>query len=186
MRPLLLVTGNPGKLVEARRLAGREIESIALDLPEIQSLDFDEVLAEKVRAAFAHPEAGGRPVIVEEAGLELAAMNRFPGPLVRWMLDAVGAEGISRAALALGDPCATAVSRIAWTDGKTTIVGRGDTKGTLVLPGRGANGFGFDPVFLPSGSERTFGELGGEEKDRFSHRGKAWRDLLARLDAGSR
>jgi non-canonical purine NTP pyrophosphatase (RdgB/HAM1 family) len=186
MRPLLLVTGNPGKLAEARRLAGRELESIDLDLPEIQSLDFEEVLAEKARAAFAHPEVAGRPVIVEEAGLELAAMNGFPGPLVRWMLDAVGAEGISRAATALGDPAATAVSRIAWTDGETTIVGRGETVGTLVLPGRGTNGFGFDPVFLPAGSERTFGELGGEEKDRFSHRGKAWRDLLARLDGASR
>ena len=102
------------------------------------------------------------------------------------MLDAVGAEGIARAALALGNGDATAVSRIAWTDGMRTVIGRGETAGSLVSPGRGGNGFGFDPVFLPEGSSRTFGELSGDEKDSFSHRGKAWRDLLARLDADSR
>jgi non-canonical purine NTP pyrophosphatase (RdgB/HAM1 family) len=181
-RPLLLlVTGNPGKLEEAKRLAGVELESIAIDLPEIQSLDFEEVLSEKASAAFA---AVGRPLIVEEAGLELAALNGFPGPLVRWMLDAVGARGIARTALALGDARARAVSLLAWTDGERMILGRGETAGTLVDPPRGAHGFGFDPVFVPEGSTRTFGELPGEEKDRFSHRGKAWRDLLPRLAAG--
>lgn len=177
--PLLLVTGNPGKLAEARRLAGRELEAIELDLPEIQSLDFLEVLEEKARSAFA---AVGRPLVVEEAGLELAALNGFPGPLVRWMLDAVGAEGIARVAHGAGDPEARARCFLCWTDGASSIVGRGETSGTLVLPGRGDGGFGFDPVFLPDGSDRTFAELDGDEKDRLSHRGKAWRDLLRRLD----
>jgi non-canonical purine NTP pyrophosphatase (RdgB/HAM1 family) len=179
-QPLLLVTGNPGKLAEARRLAGRELEAVALDLPEIQSLDFLEVLEEKARAAFA---AVGRPLVVEEAGLELAALNGFPGPLVRWMLDAVGAEGIARVAHDAGDAEARARCFLCWTDGSSSIVGRGESAGTLVLPGRGEGGFGFDPVFQPDGSERTFAELSGEEKDRLSHRGKAWRDLLRRLDA---
>lgn len=183
MPGLRLVTGNPGKLAEARRLAGRDLESVAIDLPEIQSLDYEEVLDQKLRAAFA---AVGSPVVVEEAGLGLAALNGFPGPLVRWMLDAVGAEGIARTALALGEPAATATSRIAWTDGATTIFGRGEVAGELVLPGRGAHGFGFDPVFRPAGSERTFGEMTGEEKDRFSHRGAAWRDLISRLDGAGR
>ena len=184
MRPpdrpaLLFVTGNPGKLAEARRLAGAAIESIAVDLPEIQSLDFEEVLHEKARSAWA---AVGRPLVVEEAGLELAAWNGFPGPLVRWMLDAVGAEGIARTAIALGDPRARAVAILAWTDGEKTILAHGAVSGTMTLPPRGDHGFGFDPVFLPDGSERTFGELEGADKDRFSHRGKAWRELLLRMD----
>ena len=177
--PLLFVTGNPGKLAEAERLAGRGLESIAIDLPEIQSLSFEEVLREKLAMAHAAVE---RPVVVEEAGLELAAMNGFPGPLVRWMLEAVGAAGISRAARALGEPRARAVSLLAWTDGERVMLGRGETDGTIVEP-RGDHGFGFDPVFLPDGSALTFGEMPGAEKDRFSHRGKAWRDLLAALAA---
>jgi non-canonical purine NTP pyrophosphatase (RdgB/HAM1 family) len=178
---LLFVTGNPGKLAEARRLAGREIQSVAVDLPEMQSLSFEEILREKLAIAHAGLE---RPVVVEEAGLELAALNGFPGPLVRWMLEAVGAEGIARTALALGEPRARAVSLLAWTDGTHVVLGRGETEGEIVAP-RGANGFGFDPVFLPDGSERTFGEMAAEEKDRFSHRGKAWRDLLAALAAAA-
>jgi non-canonical purine NTP pyrophosphatase (RdgB/HAM1 family) len=122
-------------------------------------------------------------VVVEEAGLELAALNGFPGPLVRWMLDAVGGEGIARAALALGDARARAVCRLAWGDGRRTVVGRGETAGELVLPARGRNGFGWDPVFRPDGETRTYGELEDAEKDALSHRGRAWRDLAAGLDA---
>ena len=153
---------------------------MAVDLPEIQSLDLDEVLAAKAEAAFARL---GRPLVVEETGLELAALHGFPGPLVRWMLEAVGAEGIARTALALGDPRARAVCRLAWTDGARTVVGGGETAGELVLPPRGSHGFGWDPVFVPAGERRTYGEMSDSEKDAVGHRGRAWRDLLARLDS---
>ena len=136
------------------------------------------MLRAKTEAAFGRV---GRPLVVEEAGLELAAWNGFPGPLVRWMLEAVGAEGIARAAIAAGDARARAVCALAWTDGHRTVVGRGATEGTLVLPGRGTNGFGWDPVFLPAGESRTYGELADADKDHLSHRGRAWRDLLPRL-----
>jgi XTP/dITP diphosphohydrolase len=57
-------------------------------------------------------------------------------------------------------------------------VTEGRTEGTLVLPGRGSHGFGWDPVFLPDGEARTFGEMTDLEKLAVSHRGKAWRALL--------
>jgi non-canonical purine NTP pyrophosphatase (RdgB/HAM1 family) len=152
---------------------------VAADLPEIQSLDLEEVLAAKAEAAYARV---GRALVVEETGLELAALDGFPGPLVRWMLQAVGAEGIARTAAALGDTRARAVCLLAWTDGARRVVGRGETEGTLVLPPRGTRGFGWDPVFCPTGESRTYGELSDAEKDALGHRGRAWRDLLARLD----
>ena len=123
--------------------------------------------------------------LVEETGLELAAMNGFPGPLVKWMLEAVGAAGIARTALASGEPRAKAVCLLLWTDGRHTVLARGETSGDLVLPPRGANGFGWDPVFQPAGDTRTYGELPDEEKDRIGHRGRAWRDLLGRLRAAA-
>lgn len=123
-----------------------------------------------------------RPVVVEETGLELAAMNGFPGPLVKWMLEAIGAEGIARTATALHDPRARAVCLLAWTDGERLLVGRGETSGELVLPSRGDNGFGWDPVFRPDGESRTYGEMSEAEKDEHGHRGRAWRDLLALLE----
>ena len=152
-----------------------------MELPEIQSLDMEAVLRAKARCAW---ESVRRPVIVEETGLELAAMNGFPGPLVKWMLEAVGAEGIARNALALGDARASAVCLLLWTDGERTLLARGDTEGDLVLPPRGGNGFGWDPVFRPAGGARTYGELPDEEKDRIGHRGRAWRELLTKLEGG--
>jgi XTP/dITP diphosphohydrolase len=97
------------------------------------------------------------------------------------MLEAVGAEGIARTALALGDARATARCLLLYRDGERSLQGEGATHGRLVLPPRGGEGFGWDPVFLPEGEARTYGELTAFEKDALSHRGRAWRHLLAEL-----
>ena len=89
----VLVTGNADKLAEARRLWPGELEHAAIDLPEIQSLDLAEVLQAKADEAWRRLQ---RPLVVEETGFELAALSGFPGPLVKWMLEAVGATGIAR------------------------------------------------------------------------------------------
>lgn len=176
--PFVLVTGNRGKIAEARLALGREIEAVEVDLPEIQGLDLLEILQQKAEVAW---EIVQRPLVVEEAGLELLALNGFPGPLVKWMLEAVGAEGVAKTAHALGDPRAVARCALLYRDAERRGVAEGSTCGTLVLPGRGEHGFGWDPVFLPDGETRTFAELVGQEKDAVSHRGKAWRDLTGKL-----
>ncbi len=174
----VLVTANPGKLAEARRIFAGDLDSVAIDLPEIQSLDLEEVVRAKAEEAWRRV---GRPLIVEETGLELAALNSFPGPLVKWMLAAVGAEGLANTALSLGDARVTARCLLLYRDQEDAVLAEGVCSGTLVLPPRGEGGFGWDPVFQPEGSARTFGELGGAEKDRLGHRGRAWRELLRRL-----
>lgn len=174
----VLVTGNRGKIAEARLALGTDLEAVEVDLPEIQSLDYLEVVRAKADEAWRRL---GRPLVVEEAGLDLAALNGFPGPLVKWMLQAVGAEGMARAAHALGDRRASARCFLLYKDGDREVIAEGRTEGTLVLPPRGSHGFGWDPVFLPDGSDLTFAELTGAEKGAVSHRGKAWRDLAAKL-----
>jgi len=180
MPPFVLVTGNPGKLAEARRLAGLDFESVAIDLPEVQSLSYEEIVREKAAEAW---RLLGAPLVVEEAGLGLSALGGFPGPLVRWMLEAAGPEAIARTGIALGDPRATATCLLLYKDADREILAEGVTHGILIAPGRGSNGFGFDPVFVPDRSGLTYGELKGPEKDATSHRGKAWRELLRRLGA---
>lgn len=170
----VLVTGNADKLAEARRLCGARLDAVDLDLPEIQSLDLQQVLTVKAEAALAEV---GRPVVVEDTGLELAALNGFPGVLVKWMLSALGADGIARTALRLGDPQATARCGLLYRSIDRTVMAEGVTRGRLVLPPRGVGGFGWDAVFLPDGAARTYGEMSGEDKDRISHRGNAWRNL---------
>jgi len=180
VKPFVLVTGNLGKIAEARLALGSDLETVLAHLPEIQSLDYLEVVRAKADEAWRQV---GRPLIVEEAGLDLAALNGFPGPLVKWMLKAVGAEGLARTAASLGDVRATARCFLFYKDGNQEVVAEGRTEGTLIVPGRGTHGFGWDPVFLPAGFPHTFAELTGNEKDAVSHRGKAWREMVRRLGA---
>ncbi|MCB1035780.1 MAG: non-canonical purine NTP pyrophosphatase [Acidobacteria bacterium] len=177
LRHAVLVSGNPGKAVEARRIVGAELETVALDLPEIQSLDLEEVLLAKAEEAWHRL---GRPLVVDETGLELSALGGFPGPLVKWMLKAIGAAGIAHTALALGDPGVTARCALMYFDGERSVVGRGTVEGTLVPP-RGDGGFGWDPIFLPQGETLTYAELSASRKDRIGHRGHAWRALVRKL-----
>lgn len=176
---ITLVTGNRGKLEEARRLVPLPLEAISLDLPEIQSLDLAEVLRAKAEAAWS---ALGRPIVVEDTALELAALNGFPGPLVRWMLESIGHEGIARVAQAFGDTRVVARCGIAHFDGARYLYAEGATRGVLVLPPRGSEGFGWDPVFRPEGESATYGELSPARKDEIGHRGRAWRALLELLE----
>lgn len=179
LSPFVLVTGNAGKIAEARLAVGPHLEAVAADLPEIQSLDYLEVLRAKADEAWRRV---GRPLVVEEAGLDLHALNGFPGPLVKWMLDAVGAEGIARTAIALGDPRAASRCFLLYKDGEHEIVAEGRTDGTLILPPRGTHGFGWDSTFVPDGSAQTFAELTGPGKTAVSHRGKAWRAMLETME----
>ena len=179
MTPFVFVTGNRDKVTEAERILGRRVESIDLDLPEIQGLDLVTILRAKGEEAWRRL---GRPLAVEETGLDLDALGGFPGPLVRWMLEAVGAARIARTAHGLGDAGARAHCAVLYRDAAGAVIGEGHERGTLVLPPRGTTGFGWDPIFQPAGQDRTYGELPGEVKDEIGHRGKAWRALLAALE----
>ncbi len=170
--PFTLVTGNRNKLLESERILGCRLACEPLDLPEIQSLDLEAVLRAKGEAAWQHLR---RPVVVEETGLALAALGGFPGPLVKWMLEAIGSAGIARTAHALADPGATAQCALLYVDGERTLTAIGETRGQLTEEPRGGGGFGWDPVFIPDGHSETFAELSVDVKDEIGHRGIAWR-----------
>jgi non-canonical purine NTP pyrophosphatase (RdgB/HAM1 family) len=172
------VTGNRAKLEEARRIVGSHLPAVEVELPEIQSLDLGTVLRAKADEAWRRL---ARPLVVEETALELAALGGFPGPLVRWMLAAVGAEGIASVGLALGDPRVVARCRLLYRDGEREVEAEGETAGNLTLPARGTGGFGWDAVFVPEGETATYAELPARVKDAIGHRGRSWRALLAAL-----
>jgi non-canonical purine NTP pyrophosphatase (RdgB/HAM1 family) len=174
----LLVTGNPGKAREVVRILGIEIAHAPLDLPEIQELDVGAILHDKAERALLHFH---RPIIVDETSLELAALGGFPGPLVKWLLRAVGADGIARLTEQLGVTRAVARCAVLYRDDQSTFLGEGATEGRIVRP-RGGAGFGWDPVFLPDGETQTYAELDDRRKDEIGHRGKALQALLERMD----
>lgn len=177
---LVFVTSNPNKLREAEAVLGRPLESCDLDLPEIQSLDLVEVVRDKAATAARRL---GRPVLVEDTGLELAGLGGFPGPLVRWVLASVGAEGIARMAHAFGDPGATARCLLCATDGEAEVFGEGVVAGRIADRPRGRGGFGWDSVFVPERpGNRTYGEMDEDEKNAVSHRRRAFEALRAALE----
>jgi non-canonical purine NTP pyrophosphatase (RdgB/HAM1 family) len=177
---LVFVTSNLGKLREAEAVLGRPLDHSDLDLPELQTLDLKEIVRGKAKAAW---ERLGRPVLVEDTGLELAGLGGFPGPLVRWLLTSVGPEGIARIASCFEDRRVTARCLVCATDGSVEVFGEGVVKGTIADGPRGAGGFGWDGVFVPSdGGGLSYGEMSEDEKNRISHRHKAFialRDALA-------
>jgi XTP/dITP diphosphohydrolase len=191
---------NRKKLAELRRVlqaAGISgLELLSLDdvdpFPEAPETGatFEENALTKARAAFA---ATGIAAVADDSGLAVDALNGMPGVLsARWS-GVTGASGEDRdranTALLLAQLAdvpderrgAAFVSVCALVSPAGEVVVRGEWPGTIVREPRGEGGFGYDPVFQPLGSTRTAAELGPEEKDAVSHRGRALEQLLPAL-----
>ena len=191
MSRLLLATRNAGKLVELQRmLAAFEVVGLA-DVPEFPDAPetgatFAENALAKARDAAA---ATGLVSVADDSGLAVDALNGMPGVLsARWS----GRHGDDRANLDLllgqltdvpderrgaAFVCAAA---LVVPGGPETVV-HGEWRGRIVRAPRGSNGFGYDPVFVPEGEERTSAELSAAEKDAASHRSRALAALLPHL-----
>lgn len=177
---LILATSNRHKAAEIERVLERPLELVAIDLPEFQTIAVHEVIEEKARAAYAEV---GQPVLVEDTGLMIHSWQGLPGALVRWFLETVGNEGICAMLATFADRTATAVTCIGYFDGNQCHTFTGDTTGTIAPSPRGTHGFGWDPIFVPRGQEKSFAELTADELGALSMRRKATLALKAYLDA---
>ena len=176
---IFLATGNFHKFDEARRvLAEYGITSAMLRVKavEIQSDSLEEIARASVMDAFNRCHL---PVIVEDAGLFVDAMKGFPGPYAAYVYKTISNPGLLKLMENVKDRKATFRSVIAYYEGKSTpICFEGEATGTIShdeVWGNLKTGFGFDPIFQPVGSEKTFAEMTIEEKNGFSHRAKAAR-----------
>jgi XTP/dITP diphosphohydrolase len=174
----VFVTSNKNKWLEAQRILGYALERAELELDELQAETVSAVALAKARAAYAQL---GRPVIVEDAGIELSGLGGFPGPFIKYWEKLGGLESICRAADGLGNRRVRAVCALGVCSDRGSDVVVGSIDGLLSVHPRGANGFGWDAIFVPQGEGRTFGEMTAAEKDARSHRRKAWELLRERL-----
>lgn len=174
------VTSNSGKVAEVRRIFaefGIRVRWSRRSLPEPQAARLEDVVHAKLAAAADGP---ARAVVVDDSGLFVDALDGFPGVYSRYVLDTVGLDGILR--LARGrDRNARFRAVAGFRRGRTEIVTRGEVAGSLSRSIRGSNGFGYDPIFVPRGERKTFGELDPAAKDRLSHRGRAMRSLARKV-----
>lgn len=169
LRDITIVTTNEDKLSEINEILGTNHKASSVDIPEIQSLDLDEVITFKVKAAYSKIR---KPVLVSDVSLEIEGLNNLPGPFVKFFLHTLGTEGT--VALLKGKSTKSkAIEAEAIYDGKNLIIFKGIMTGKLVPKDKGVNGFGFDKVFVPDGYNKTFAQMPKELKNKISHRAKA-------------
>ncbi len=155
------------------------VERIALDLPEIQSLDPVIVAGHKARRAHEQLKTG--LALVEDTGLAITAWNGYPGALIKWVLSAVGEGGLCRQLDAWQDRRATATVALCLFNGQALHTFTGQSEGVITSEPRGTYGFGWDSIFQPDGYAITYGEMPREEKMGISMRSRALDGLKAYL-----
>ena len=185
---LVIASHNKGKVREiATMLADLKIDVVSagdLGLPEPEETG-DTFIANALLKAESGAATSGRPCLADDSGLCVSALGDAPGIYsARWAgPDRDFAVAIDRVQKELGDTADrrahfVCVLALAWPDGHAeTFEGRVD--GTLAKVSRGTNGFGYDPIFIPDGHARTFGEMLPEEKNPLTHRADAFRKLVA-------
>lgn len=199
MTDVLVASRNRKKLAELHRvLDAAGVSGLTLlSLGDVDPFDeapetgatFEENALAKARDAY---RATGLPSVADDSGLVVAALNGMPGVLsARWsgrhgddpantalLLGQLGDVPDGRRGAAFVSACALVYGA---GDARKEIVVRGEWPGSIVREPRGDGGFGYDPVFLPSGSTRTAAELSPAEKDAESHRGRALALLVPAL-----
>jgi len=158
---LYFVTGNKNKLEEIRHvLSEHEIQGLELHVPEIQGEPEDVIAFKASQAA----KSAGMKVFVEDTCLMFDALNGLPGPYIKHFIDKLGLVGLYRL-IEHQKKDATAISHIAFAEpGREPVVFSGETRGTIVVP-RGS-GWGWDNLFVPEGTDKTYGENAAVVKER--------------------
>lgn len=195
---LVIATHNAGKLkeisalLEPRGLKCISAGSLGLPEPAETGTTFVENALIKARAA---AEASGIVSLADDSGLSVAALDGRPGvytadwaerqwfegkPGRDWYMAMGKVEGMlaEQGVDVQRNAWFSCVLALAWPDGQSAVY-EGRIDGSLTWPPRGALGFGYDPVFVPEGHEKTFAEIDPEQKHAISHRADAFAKLVA-------
>src|SRR5436309_11954024 len=196
-RRIALATKNEHKLVEITRICSDwSVEWVTIrdrdpgTFPDVDEVG-DTYLDNASLKARAVADALGIPALADDSGIEVDALGGKPGPRSaryagpdatdeRNLAELIRAiRGVPGAGLTARYRC---VAALAEPGADRVVHAEGVCEGTLVTRPRGNDGFGYDPIFVPVGWDRTMAELRPEEKDRISHRGRAFRSLRELLE----
>ena len=180
---IYFATGNKGKLHEVKTLAssyGIVVKQLDIKKVEIQSDSLEEISLYAVRDIYNKVISKGIDnVVVEDAGLFIEALKGFPGPYSSYVYKTIGIRGVLKLLEGVDNRKAFFKAVVVF---KSSSLGerifKGIVHGEIVEEPRGTYGFGFDPIFKPYGSDKTFAEMTVQEKNKFSHRSKAFTELF--------
>lgn len=191
LKKLVFVTNNPHKLEEIRNIAGDKFHICSLrdidcneEIPETADTIRENALMKAQYVA----EKYGVDCFADDTGLEVKALGGAPGVHTARYASAEGHDTLGNMQLLLhnlekaDDRSARFVTWIALIKDGKTVTFEGVCNGTILDHQAGEGGFGYDPVFRPTGFDRTFAQMTADEKNAVSHRGKATRKLIDYLN----
>lgn len=177
-RFVFFATDNFNKFDEARGVLSEHkigIGMLRVKGLEIQSHSLEEIAEASVLDAY---KRSNLPLIVEDAGLFVEALNGFPGPYAAYVYETIGNKGLLKLMRRLENRKAAFRSVIAFHSAEleSPVCFKGKATGEIATVERRGNhqtGFGFDPIFIPAQSNKTFAEMTVQEKNKYSHRAEA-------------
>jgi XTP/dITP diphosphohydrolase len=172
---IYLATSNKHKFAEARNILSKyslRLEMVNVKTFEVQLDDLERIAIEASKNALKKMK---KPIMVEDSGLFIEILSGFPGPYSSYANRTIGIRGVLKLLEGAVERNAEFHSAVAYaTPSEQPKIFVGITEGSISTEPRGNGGFGFDPIFIPKGSDKTFGEMPLEEKNRHSHRAKAF------------
>jgi XTP/dITP diphosphohydrolase len=175
---IFFATNNVNKFQEARRVFAEHkiaVGMLRVKTLEVQSESLEEIANASAMEAFRNCNL---PVIVEDAGLFVEALNGFPGPYAAYVYRTIGNRGLMQLMKNIKNRKARFKSAVAYcsTDCESPLCFEGEALGEIAKEERKSGnqlGFGFDPIFKPAKSNKTFAEMSITKKNKYSHRAKA-------------
>jgi non-canonical purine NTP pyrophosphatase (RdgB/HAM1 family) len=158
---LIFITNHSKKAEELSRYLDYPIKHLKLDLPEVQSLDPYVVACTKAKAAYERIKC---PVLVEDFSLSFEALGRLPGPLIKWFLTELDPDELCKLLDSYSTRKAIAQTCFALCDKNVVHIFDGKMEGSIAASPRGGAGYGTDGIFIPSGWDKTWGEMTKEEQ----------------------
>ena len=176
-----MATSNSHKVQEAAQVMapyGIKLEHYPFERVEIQAEDPADIATYSLNMVKENI-----PICVEDAGFCIDSWSGFPGPYSSYILEHLGNSVILKLMEGESSRSAHYVSAVAYRDESGVRIFRGTVNGEIAHSIRGTNGFGYDPIFIPAeGDGRTFGEMDKDEKNKISHRARAFRALAEWLN----
>lgn len=168
------ITSNASKAEQLARHLDYPVVHQKIDLAEIQSLNLKEIIKHKAKEAYRRVK---KPVLVEDVSLTFLALGKLPGPFVKWFLAELDNEGLCRILNDYDSRRALAEVCFGLYDGEKLHIFEGKMKGVIAKHPRGKRGFGWDPIFIPEGQSKTWGEMSRKEQKETSMRRTALKKL---------
>jgi XTP/dITP diphosphohydrolase len=175
---LVLVTQNKHKLKELTPLFNKyevEFETTSIEKHEIRSDNIEEIARVAAKIAFDTLE---KPVVVDDTGFFVEALNGFPGSYAGIVLGFLGYDGILQLMKDKPERRSKFMTAVGYFDGKRLESFVGTMIGFVAREAAGVEGFGYDPIFIPEGYAKTYAELTFDEKISISHRTQAFEEFL--------